>query len=144
MAEFLIYNKDHWMDVPSKDRPDSLGYDNVVRKINEKPMLTANRVKALSLHWTKYTARYRPDDIVEVRESGRPRGKLEPEAFLFIDVPELSFKNAKQYMQAHEDKTDSENPVLLHMRIYGIDTTGLSMDDTLTAAQFISRLKVKK
>ncbi len=141
MAEFLIYNKTHWMDEPSKDRPDLLGYDNVTRKINEGPMLAANRSKALSLHWQKYTSRYRPGDIVEVRKDGAPSGRLEKTGVDFIRVP-IAFENATQYMKPHMD-----GETLLHRRMYQIDMTGIVLSDheaSLTVAEFNSRLKVRK
>ncbi len=127
------------MDAPSKDRPDLLGYDNVTRKINEGPMLAADRSKKLSLHWQAYIKRQRPGDIWEVRKSGSPRGKLEPEAYAFVDVPEKTFKASRQYMAEHTD-----GAAILHLCKYWLDMTGLGKDETLTAAQFENRLKVKK
>ena len=50
MAEFLIYNKDHWMD-----------------KINQAEY---NKLISTSKGQQKYSARYRRGDIVEVRPDG--------------------------------------------------------------------------
>ena len=140
MAEFLVYNKTHWMDLPSKDRPGLLGYDNVTRKINKRPMLAANRSKALSLHWAKYTSRYRPGDIVEVREDGAPSGRLEKTGVDFISVP-MTLANAKHFM---EPLLDGES--IKYRRRYRIDMTGVVLTNheaTLTLAEFNNRLKVR-
>ena len=140
MAELLIYNKTHWMEAPSKDRPDLTGYENVQRKINENTQLTlAESTKAIASIERKYNSRYRGGDIVEVRPDNKPRGKLEEDAFLFIKVPSLSMDEAKQYMQAHMD-----GETMLHRRKYWIDITGLKMNDTLTIEQWQSRLREKK
>ncbi len=138
MAEFAVFNKMNWMDMPPRVRPDLTGYENVKRKIEEAagPGIEAQTVKLFELSKMdqKYTRRYQPGDIIEVRRDNGPRGKKETGAFLFIQVPELSFIESKHYMQVHESPR----------RYYSIDMTGLKMDDTLTAAQFNSRLKVKK
>ncbi len=140
MAEFLIYNKTHWMDLPSKDRPDLLGYDNVTQKINEGPMLAADRSKALANHWHGYTSRYRPGDIVDVRKDGAPSGRLEKTGVDFISVP-MTFANAKHFMEPLLDGESTK-----YRRRYQIDMAGVVLTDheaTLTLAEFNNRLKVK-
>lgn len=142
MAEFLIYNQDHWMDRPSKDRPDLLGYDNVVRKINEKPMLTTKRQTALFEYWQKYTRRYQFGDIVEVRKDGSPSGRLEKDSFAFIQSP-IAYTYALQYTKSHMD-----GETLLHRCKFWFDLTGLVLDKdsrvSVSPAEFNNRLKVKK
>ncbi len=138
MAEFVVFNKMNWMDMPSRVRPDLTGYENVKRKIEEAagPGIEAQTVKLFELSKMdqKYTRRYQPGDIIEARRDNGPRGKKEKEALLFIQVPEVLLEDGKQYAKAHESPR----------RYYSIDMTGLKMDDTLTAAQFNSRLKVKE
>ena len=56
MAEFLIYDKDHWMD-----------------KLNQKEY---DKLMAHSHGSEKYLARYQKGDIVEVREDGFYTGTL--------------------------------------------------------------------
>ncbi len=147
MAEFLVYNKTHWMELPAKDFPELIGYENVRQKIMANEALTLEQsTKALILHQWKYDARYMAGDIVEVRKDGAPRGRLEKTGVDFIRVP-IAFEDATQYMAAHEDETDPLKPILLHRRKYRIDMTGVVLTDheaTLTLAEFNNRLKVKK
>ncbi len=136
------------MDVASKQRPDLLGYDNVVRKINEKTTPTVDREKALFIAWKKYTTRYRKGDIVEARRDNGPRGKLEEASFIFLQVPSITLKDAKQYEVSLEDLTDFNNRILLKRRKYYVDMMGLTLDVhknvSLTENEFNTRLKVKK
>jgi len=104
MAELLIYNKDNWMDLPSKDRPDLTGYENVKRKIN----LNLNKVKkaqlakALRLHDEKYAARYQVGDIVEVQEDGFWANRGCGPKFSVVKLPGVSKEKAKYLMESGE------------------------------------------
>lgn len=74
MAEFLIYNKDHWMD--------SLSVEQVAERIAEK-----------STFEVKYRSRYQRGDIVEVRPDGfftkTLKGDLSKWPFRVISIPGL-------------------------------------------------------
>ncbi len=147
MAEFLIYDQDNWMDVPSKQRPDLTGYKNVERKILEESGLTIEqRTKKLGLHEMKYAAKYQRGDIVEARRDNGPRGRLEEASFLFLQVAGLSLEDARAYC-VEDGNADLIYPVS-HRRKYYLDRTGLVVDEhkniSLTQAEFNSRLKVKK
>ena len=141
MAEFLIYNKTHWMDLPSKDFPELMGFENVRQKIMANSALALEQsTKALLLHQRKYDARHMPGDIVEVRKDGAPSGRLEKTGVDFIRVP-IAFEVAKQFMVPHMD-----GDIILHRRKYQIDMTGVVLVDheaSLTLAEFNNRLKVK-
>jgi len=128
MAEFLVYNKTHWTELPSKSQPELTGYQRSRQQIVESNMLGLDKTKALMVHDAQYNVRYQRGDIVEVRKDGGPRGRLEPESFVFIQVS-IPFEEAKKYMQAHEDST-----VLYHRRKYWIDLTGITFDKNKTAA----------
>ncbi len=138
MAEFLIYNKTHWYDLPSKSTPSLSGYErnHFVIDINSK-LSTAQKIEAKDHLTLKYAARYQAGDIVEARRDGGPRGKLEEEAFIFLQVPSVNLKNAKQYCIS--DST--------HRRKYFVDMASLIPDShkniILTESVFNSRLKVK-
>ncbi len=142
MTEFLVYNKTHWMELPSKDFPELIGYENVRQKIMANEALTLEQsTKALYLHERKFISRYRPGDIVEVRKDGAPRGRLEKGVVDFIRIP-IAFEDATQYMKRHMD-----GEILLHRRMYQIDMTGIVLSDheaLLTVAEFNNRLKAKK
>ncbi len=140
MAEFFVFNEMNWRDVPSKDRPDLLGYDYRVLQINDKPMLTADRLKMLAIEWQRYVGRCQPEDIVEVRRDGSPGGRME-NSFVSIKVP-IAFDS--KYMEPLWE--NAEKSVYKYKQQYKIDLTGLdkSKKISLTVAEFNDRLKVKK
>ncbi len=146
MAEFVVFNKMNWMDMPSRVRPDLTGYVNVKRKIEEAagPGIEAQTVRLFELFKMdkKYEMRYQRGDVVEVRRDNGPRGSKEPESFAFISVP-IDLATAKQYKQIDRDGDD-----IKHNRKYWIDMTGLVLDKDkqaeLTLGEFNNRLKVKK
>ncbi len=145
MVEFLIYNKDNWMDVPSKQRPDLIGKENVERKITENLQLSLEQriTESHSVDF-KYKARDRRGDIIEVRKIDAPSGRKEPLSFAFIIVP-LEFEKAKRLYQ---QKDRDEKGELIHNRKYWIDMTGVVLDAkkeaTLTVADFENRIRIKK
>jgi len=142
MAEFLVYNKTHWMEQPSKERPDLLGYDNAVRKVNEEPMSSADRSKTLAKLWTKYTARYRTGDIVEVREDGYWSIKRKGHGpFALVIIPGMSLRVAAKYMDAHEtDNDDLKKRIVVRRRKYQFDMTKISLDASEKAVTNISTI----
>lgn len=82
MAEFLIYNKDHWMD--------ALTQEQVEEYVEKYPNFQA-----------KYDARYQRGDVIEVRPDGYWTESKAPgydkSAFLLVTVPGLKFDDAKKY-----------------------------------------------
>ncbi len=145
MAEFLIYNKTHWYDLPSKSTPTLTGYERNQFMIDTNSNLsTAQKIGAKDVLTLKYATRYQKGDIVEARRDGGPRGKLEEEAFVFLQVPSINLKTAVGYTVAL-----GNNPaVIVRRRKYYIDMIGLVPDShknvSLTESVFNSRLKVKK
>lgn len=139
MAVLLIYNKTHWMELPSKLNPNLTGYErnHLVIDTNSK-LSTAQKITSKERLTEKYSGRYVKGDIVEVRESGQLRGKLEENAFIFLDVPDLDSKIAKEYSG--------------HKGIYGsgfnVDLIGLIPDKnkniTLNKSDFNTRLTEKE
>ena len=149
MAEFLIYDQDNWMDVPSKDRPDLTGKENVDRKILEEDLSIEAKTIALGVLQGKYDARYHKGDIVEVREDGAPSGRLEKSGVDFVCVP-IAFKDVKQYtmplLEEGIDSLDPDNPDIKRRRKYWLDMAGLILVDheiLLTVSEFNFRLKTK-
>ena len=145
MAEFLIYNKNHWMDVPSKDSPELTGYENVQQKImNDSSLSLEKSTLALGLHEITHERRYRRGDIVEARKDGGHRGKREEASFAFLQVPSVSLEDGKAYCATKEDPDYTK----ARKREHYVYMVGLVLDShqnaTLTDAQFRSRLKVKK
>ena len=139
MAEFLIYNKTHWYDLPSKSTPSLTGYErNQFFVDTDSKLNTAQKIEKKDRLTLRYMGRYQKGDIVEARRDGGPRGKLEEEAFIFLQVSSVNLKDAKQYCIS--DST--------HKRKYFVDLAGLTPDShkniDLTESIFNSRLKVKK
>ncbi len=145
MAEFLIYNKTHWYDLPSKSIPTLTGYERNHLMIDTAFALSiAQKIERKDALTLKYATRYQEGDIVEARRDGGPRGKLEEEAFVFLQVPNVSLNTAKEYCIPLENAF----AVTVRKREYYIDMTGLVPDShkniSLTESAFNSRLKVKK
>jgi len=82
MAEFLIYNKDHWMDALNQEQLD--GYVEKYPKFMDK-----------------YNARTQRGDVIEVRPNGYWTGpkahNYNKSIFLLVTVPELKFEDAEKY-----------------------------------------------
>ncbi len=143
MAEFLIYNKTHWYDLPSKSIPSLTGYERNHFVIDTNSSLsTAQKIKAKDHLTLKYAGREQPGDIIEARKDGGPRGKLEEEAFIFLQVPGIKLEDAKEYC-----RKGLEGPTGYKRKHY-VDMIGLIPDShgnvDLTEIQFNSILKVKK
>ena len=144
MAVFLIYNKTHWMDLPSKNNPSMTGYERNHFVIDNKiEYTTVQKIKAKDLLTQKYNARHQPGDIVEARKAIRRRGKLEEESLIFLQVNEIGLKTAEGYCVPLENASG----VMIRRRKYSVDMAGLIPDShknvSVTESEFNSRLKVK-
>lgn len=102
-AEFLIYNKDHWMDSLTQKQID----DHIVKD----PQFQR-----------KYDARFRKGDVVEIRKDGVGMVGLEPESFALIKTS-MSFEAAQMFQ-----KGIMENGVTTLRRRYKIETKDISFD----------------
>lgn len=148
MATFLIHNKTHWMELPSKLQPDRTGYERHQDLIDANSDLSSVQ-KAISKDklTLKYNRRIRKHDILEARPASVKRGKLEEDSFIFIHVHDMLLKEAQNYNVPKEDITDPLEPIILRDHKYYIELLGLTPDIhkniTLTKTQFLDRLKVK-
>ena len=148
MAIFLIYNKTHWMELPSKLRPDKTGYERNHQVIDLNSSLSvAEKIVKKNKLTLQYNRRIRKHDIIEARPASVKRGKLEEDSFIFIHVHDMLFKEAENYSVPKEDISDPLEPIILRDHKYYIELLGLIPDIhkniTLTKAQFLDRLKVK-
>ena len=139
-----MYNKIHWMDLPSKSNSGMTGYERNQFKIdNHISLNTVQKIQAKDDFTQKYGRRYQIGDIIEARRDGRPRGKKEEESFIFLRVP-INLKDAIEYTLPLVNASD----IVIRRRKYYIDMTGLIPDShknvILTEGAFNSRLKVKK
>lgn len=150
----MVFNKDNWMDVPSKDRPGLIGFENVKRKIEENASLNPLQKTTKQADWlAKFNARTQSNDIIEAREDGYGLCGDEPLSFALIIVPML-LKDALQYtvplafpdiVDLNGDITESGHPI--YERKYSLDISGIVLDEDKTAAltliQFHSLLAEK-
>ncbi len=90
MAEFLIYNKDHWMD--------SLSTAEIIERVKDNEHFQA-----------KYNARYQRGDIVEVQPDGHwtNRGTWSEHAFVLVVIWGMSKEETQKYMEAWERNTSA-------------------------------------
>ncbi len=144
MAEFLIYNKQHWMELPSKNNPSMTGYErNHVMVDTDSKLTIAQKIEKKDALTQKYNRRYQMGDIVEARQDGGPRGKKEEESFIFLQVPSINLETAKGYCISLESAD-----MTIRRRKYFVEMAGLILDSHnnvgLTESVFYSRLKVKK
>ena len=97
-VEILIYNGPHWMD----DIP------------------TTHPVYGTP----EYLARPQRGDIWQLYDDGRcTTAPCETSKFVIIRIPGPSADSVKQYVEAHWDMQDPENPVLLKRRKFHFDWT---------------------
>lgn len=150
MAEFLIYNKTHWFDLPSKSEPDKTGYQRNHDKIQAMviPVVTkSDRINKLD---DQYNARPLVGDIVEVRTDGTGMGKLEPESFVLVKVPEMSEKEARDYTGPLLDDIPSEEnmPKTIKQFRFSVDISGIMFTidgkTTMSRDEFLSLITEKK
>ena len=101
-----------------------------------------DKVKAKLEILRMYSARYQLGDIIEVREDGKPRGKREPESFLFLKVP----GTVKQFKDLTVERKNAEGRPEKR-REYTVDLTGIIFDKNKTASityvDFNSRVRKK-
>jgi len=129
VAEFLVYEKSHWMDKPNE-------YERQMLLIDAKPDLTLEqKLKSKDAFATKYNARYQPGDIVEVRPDGywgepdeRDKHGWNHTAFALVKVPKLKVDG--KYMAALEDTSVLEQPILLKRREYSVAALDLKPGET--------------
>ena len=99
MAEFLIYNKDHWMDKLNQEE-----YDKLMAHLHGAE---------------KFLSRYQKGDIVEVQEDGfytsTLKGNLSRWPFRVVSIPGV--KPDKRYMEPIMD-----GDVMLKRRRFNIST----------------------
>ena len=113
MAEFLVYNQEHWMDKLTQQEIDE------------------HETKQDGFQ-AKYDRRYQKGDIVEIRPDGKGMVGLEPESFALVSIPGMSVAEAEQYAKPY---TTIENPgqinekvVLLKRRKYKMDLSQIALD----------------
>ncbi len=150
MAVLLIFNKDSWMDIPSYQRPDLTGKENVQRKVMDEGLSLEAQTKKLLLLDMKWEARDRPGDIVEVREDAAPRGKMEKFGFVFVSVPgkKRDYLDYGKMDVLDGDVKTRTPPIIIHKRSYWIDMSGIvpnnKSEASLTIGQFQNRVHRKK
>ncbi len=130
MAKFLVFNKENWMDLPSKDRPDLTGHENVQRKINEDSKLnTLEKIGTQMQHTVKYDMRSQIGDIVEARKDSTGMVGKEPLSFALITVP-MTDEEAGHYTGGIEDK---------YLFKYSLDMSQITLNEKKEGSLTLSR-----
>lgn len=131
MAEFLIYDKDHWMD--------SLTQKQINDNEKEHPGFK-----------DKYNRRYQRGDIIEVQEDGfwtQKRAGFGSHAFSLIVVPGLLLETALQFTRPLEDTTDPDNPIVTYRRKFQVNMSQFNFDEnkiaTVNLTEFNGKILVK-
>ncbi len=145
MAEFLVFNKDNWMDAPAVQNASKTGYEAVQDAIaNDSSLSAIDKTKEQAFTTKNYNCRNLLGDIVESREDGKGfMGKKEPLSYALIEVPEIPFEDSKHY----SGSLHFEGFGLLYKCKYSLDLDKIILDKdniaTLTKAQFDSYLTEK-
>ena len=114
MAEFLVYNQDHWMD--------SLTQNQIDEHIAKNPKFVKK----------KYNPRDQKGDIIEIRPDGYwtdgKRKGFGSHAFALVTVPGLSYGDAKHYTKQLFDDIYKEDRVILKNHKYQMDMVQITLD----------------
>jgi len=128
MAEFLVYNKEHWMDNITPER-----FSELVKREGDEFI-------------KKYNSRYQKGDIIEVRPDGfwtdgRRKG-FGSEHFALVCVPGLSVRDAQKYTEAVE-----LDGLPVKRRRYAVKMAEVSLDVnskvTIAARDIVTKLDDK-
>ena len=148
MADFLIMDKPNWREIPSKERPELTGHENVVRKISEDDNLSSGeKAGKLILEGRKYDGRYRLNDIVQVRPHGFGMCGEEPLSFKILRVDGV--KQGDYDVGAYFDLSDMDNFKAANSWVY-LDGSGIVFNKDKIAeidkAKFdtIFRVKIRR
>ena len=150
MANFLIYNKTHWLELPSKSEPEKTGYQRNHDKIQSMTIPVLDKSDKLNELDRKFDARAVLGDIVEARKDNQKMVGLEPESFVLVKVPEIKDVEAKEYTGPLLDGIPSAEytPKILRQHKYFLDVSKIIFDAkkeaVLTKEQFLKTLSEKK
>ena len=113
MAEFLVYNKENWMDALTQKQIDE-------HLVDDDDFMT------------KYNARDQKGDIIEVREDGywtdgKRKGFGSP-AFSLVTIPGMSYSEAQYLLEMYFEDPDADEQKILKNRKHQMDTVQISFD----------------
>ena len=137
----------HWYDLPAKHNPAQTGYEQNVSKIDASAELNpTDKINARAELKRKYDARYLVGDIIDVRQDTLGMCGLEPDSFLLIKVPGMTFDEAFEYSQRSNYIGGTGKEKIKNRRKYNIDISGLTFSSktiTLTVDEFKKRISNK-
>jgi hypothetical protein len=126
MAEFLIFNREHWMD---KLTPEEV----------------SERTKTDEHFKEKYDARYQKGDIVEVQEDGFwSKNKVLPNEskWKLVKIPGMSKEDAKQYMES--ELQDDGRKIVLKRKYKIKDVKVKKNGDVVSITDIENKIENKK
>lgn len=113
-VEFLVYNKENWMD--------SLTQEQIDEHIAKNPKFMEE----------KYNIRDQKGDIIEVRPGGYwtdgKRKGFGSHAFALVTILGLSYEDARHYQDSYVDDLYKRDKKTLKRHRYQIDMTQISLD----------------
>lgn len=150
MAEFLIFNKINYLDLPSKSNPGMTGYEYAHFKIDTNIAYTINqKIKSKDVLTKKYMVRFQPGDPNgEVHEDGfwtdgTRKGFGAKKGLALVCIPGMKVKDIKLYLRSLEDKTDPNKPVLLKRSQYQVDLTKVILENDKLIVTKLADLHLK-
>ncbi|MCP4648833.1 MAG: hypothetical protein GY853_01955 [PVC group bacterium] len=147
MAKFLIYNKIHYYELPSKSEPAKSGYERNQDKITDSVLTPSQKIEKQVQLTQKYDARSQQGDIVEIRKDDAKLCGKEPLSFALIDVPEIKFEEAvKKYHGALIEEVEGRK-YLKRQAKSSLDISGIILNKekeaTINLEQFNNLLTEK-
>ena len=142
MAKFLIYNKTHYYDLPSRLEPAKTDFERLWDNIDGLPIPELEKLDKKIKLQDSYDRKSILGDIVEIREDDNHLCKKELDAYILIYV-DVDISTARQYQVAAVD-----GATILHKFKYNLDISGITVNPvtkeaTLTLSNFLSRLTDK-
>lgn len=145
MANFLIYNKTHWMELPSKAARSKTGYQNCCDKIDASGKIPSVIIAERAELKRKYDARYVIGDIVDIRDKLGLCG-LESNHFLLVKVTGITAKEAADYLDPKTETNANGQVKTIRRRKFNIDISGLTFankETSITLDEFKKLVKEK-
>ena len=126
MANFLVYNKMHWLDSASKSEPTKTGYKRHADNIDAAGYLSA--IEKLDAHAKlkkKYDSKLVAGDIIEVRPDTQGMSGIEPDSLVLIKVKDLKLEEAGIYAEALYGLDSNNKQYMKIKRKYNVDISKL-------------------
>ena len=123
MPKFLIYNKTHWMDLPSKSEPLKTGYKRNEAIIDSKIIAVSDKMGEFARLESKYNAKSITGDIAEIRNDDAHLCGKEFASYVLIQV-DMDEKEEEQY----KDNVHFGDALKHNLR-FNLDISGINFNE---------------